>query len=293
MTQHLKINLGRATRKTFSCGEMYVRFDESFREQHVFLVQTGRTGYMNEDMIELLLMIQAAKLNFAREISVVMPYFPYARQDKMHGPREGISARLFADMIISAGATSFITMHLHADQIQGFFNCPVDNLHPRRMFIEYFAKKELTNPVIVSPDVGSAKSAKKIADNLGMPLVIIHKNRPAHNMSEVIHVMGEIEGKTPIIVDDMVDTAGSVLGATKALRQNGAREEMYLCATHAVFSGNARENLNQVGFQEIVTTDTLPIPDPPRNLKILSVAPLFANVAQYIAEHKSVSPLYL
>lgn len=285
--------LGKTTIKTFSCGETYVKFEESFRGKDIFLVQTGRTGHMNNDLIELLLLIDAAKRSFAEKIHVVMPYFPYSRQDKIHGPREGISAKLMANMIRQAGADHVITMHLHSDQIQGFFDCPVDNLNPRRLFVEYFKKKNIKDPVIVSPDAGGAKEAKKFADELGAPLVILHKTRPSHNVSEVTHVIGDVAGKTPIIVDDMVDTAGSVCAAKQGLIDAGANAEVYLATTHAIFSGPARERLTEANFAEIIAVDTLPVENPPKNFKTMSVAPLLADVIKNVAEKESVSKLYM
>lgn len=285
--------LGAIERTKFSCGEHYVRFAESFRGQDVFLVQTGRTGFMNDDLIELLLMIDAAKKSFAEKIHVIMPYFPYSRQDKIHAPREGISAKLFADLIVKAGADHVITLHFHADQIQGFFDCPTDNLNPRNLFVDYLKKKNLKDAVVVSPDAGGAKVAKQYANELGVPLVIMHKQRPEHNVSEVTHVIGDVKGKTPIIIDDMIDTAGSVCGAKKALIANGANDDVYLCATHAIFSGQARDKLTAANFKEIVCTDSLPVENPPLNYKILSVAPLLGEVTKNIAAHKSVSGLYL
>ncbi len=292
IAKHLKTKLGKITIKNFACGEKYVKYEETFRGQEVFLVQTGRTGQMNEDLIELLLMIDAAKRSFAKSVHVIMPYFAYSRQDKIHGPREGISAKLFANLIAVAGADHVITMHLHSDQTQGFFNFPVDNLNPRRAFVDYFKKKKLKNPVIVSPDAGGAKDAKKFADLLGASLAVIHKQRPEHNQSEVMHIVGDVKGKTPIILDDMVDTGGSVTGAVEALIKNGASKAVYLCATHAIFSGNAKENLDKANLKELVFTDTLPIPNKPKNLKLISMAPLFAEVMKNVIENKSVSKLF-
>ncbi len=292
IAKYLKTKLGKITIKNFACGEKYVKYEETFRGQEVFLVQTGRTGNMNEDLIELMLMIDAAKRSFAKSIHVIMPYFAYSRQDKIHGPREGISAKLFANLIAEAGADHVITMHLHSDQTQGFFRFPVDNLNPRRAFVDYFKKKKLKNPVIISPDAGGAKDAKKFADLLGASLAVIHKQRPAHNKSEVMHIVGDVKGKTPIILDDMVDTGGSVTGAVEVLIKNGANKDVYLCATHPIFSGNAKENLDKANLKELVFTDTLPIPKQPKNLKIISMTPLFAEVVKNVVEHKSVSKLF-
>ena len=288
----LKIPLGPITIKTFECGETYVKFDETFRGQDVFLVQTGRTGHMNNDLVELLLMIDAAKRSFAENVHVVMPYFAYSRQDKIHAPREGISAKMWANMLTRAGADHVITMHLHSDQIQGFFDCPVDNLSPRKLFVEYFKSKNLKDPVIVSPDAGGAKEAKKFADALDIPLVILHKTRAAHNVSAVTHVIGDVKGKTPIILDDMVDTAGSVCNAKQGLIDAGANKDVYLATTHPIFSGPARERLSEANFKEIVATDSLPVENPPKNFHVLSVAPLLAKVVQNVADHQSVSKLY-
>jgi ribose-phosphate pyrophosphokinase len=287
------VPLGRMKITHFSCGEIYVKFAETCRGQEVFLVQTGRTGDMNQDLIELFLMIDAARQSFAEKIHVILPYYPYARQDKIHEPREGISARLFAKLISQAGADHVITVHLHSDQTQGFFDCPVDNLNPRKMFVDYFRSKSLSDAVIVAPDVGSAKVGKKFADDLNVPLVIMHKQRPEHNVSEVTHVIGDVAGKTPIIIDDMIDTAGSVCGAKKALIQNGANPEVYLASTHPIFSGPARERLTEADFKEIICTDSLPVEHPPKNYQILSLAPLLGEVIKSISQHKSVSGLYL
>ncbi len=285
--------LGEIERTQFSCGEQYIRFAESFRGQEIFLIQTGRTGHMNDDLIELFLMIDAARKSFAEKIHVIMPYFPYSRQDKIHAPREGISAKLFADLIVKAGADHVVTLHFHADQIQGFFDCPTDNLNPRKLFVDYIKSKNIKDGVIVSPDAGGAKIAKKFANDLDVPLVIMHKQRPEHNVSEVTHVIGDVKGKTPIIIDDMIDTAGSVCGAKQALITQGANDDVYLCATHPIFSGPARERLSEANFKEIVCTDSLPVENPPKNFKVLSASPLLAEVMKNIAEHKSVSTLYL
>jgi len=286
-------DLGKRTITTFSCGERYVKFDETFRGQHVFLIQTCRTGHMNDDLMELLLMIHTAKMSFAASVHVILPYLAYSRQDKIHEPREGISAKMLADQIYTAGADHVITLHLHSDQTQGFFDCPVDNLNARRLFVEHLKNKNIQDAVIVSPDAGGAKMAKKFADDLGVNLVILHKQRPAHNQSEVSHVVGDVKGKTPIIVDDMVDTAGSVAGAHQALLDAGANNEIYLCATHAIFSGKAKENLDTAGFEEIITTDSLPVPHPPKNYHTISVASLFSEVIHNVVENKSVSALHL
>lgn len=292
--QNIGIKLGKRTIKTFACGETYVKFDETFRGKDTFIIQTGRTGKMNDDIIELLLLIDAAKQSFAEKVHVIMPYYPYCRQDKIHAPREGISARLLANLMKTAGANHLVTMHLHSDQIQGFFNFPVDNLNPRKLFVDYFKKKNLKDPVVVSPDAGGAKAAKKFADDLGIPLVILHKTRPEHNVSAVTHVIGDVKGKTPIIIDDIIDTAGSVCGAKDGLLAAGCNPNVYLAATHPVFAGPAYERLRAANFAEIVCTDTLPVKSEKlKSFHTLSVAPLFADVIKNVAEKKSVSGLYI
>lgn len=286
------VPLGKMTIKNFECGEKYVKFDETFRGQEVFLIQTGRTGHMNDDLVELLLMIDAAKRSFAEKVHVVMPYYAYSRQDKIHAPREGISAKLWANLLTRAGADHVITLHLHSDQIQGFFDCPVDNLSPKKLFVEYFKSKKIKDAVVVSPDAGGAKEAKKFADALDVPLVILHKTRAEHNVSAVTHVIGDVAGRTPIIIDDMVDTAGSVGNAKKALVEAGANPDVYLATTHAIFSGPARERLTEANFKEIVATDSLPVENPPKNFHTLSVIPFLAEVIHNVARHESVSKLY-
>ena len=189
IADHCGVELAPMVRKRFSCGEIYVKYGESVRGQDVFIIQTGRTEYMNEDVMELLLMIDAAKQSFAGKIHVVLPYLPYSRQDKIHEAREGISAKMLAKMIKHAGAEHVITIHMHSDQTQGFFDCPVDNIKPRHLFIDYLKSKNIQDPVVVSPDAGGAKMAKKFANDLGAPMAIMHKQRPEHNVSEVTHVI--------------------------------------------------------------------------------------------------------
>lgn len=293
IAKRLSKELSPITIKQFACGETYVKFDETFRGQDVFLIQTCRTGHMNDDLMELFLMIDAARQSFAKRIHVILPYFAYSRQDKIHDAREGISAKLMADLMVKAGADHVISLHLHSDQTQGFFDVPVDNLNPRRCFVEYFKDKNIPDAVVVSPDAGGAKMAKKFADELGISMCILHKQRPEHNQSEVSHVIGDVAGKTPIIVDDMVDTAGSVVAAKAALLDAGANDEIYLCASHAIFSGPARERLSGANFKEIVCTDSLPVENPPTNFKTITMADLLADVVDNVVQQRSVSQLYL
>ena len=293
ISDNLNIPLTLATIKKFSCGETYVNLEESVRGKEVFIVQTTRTNMMNEDFMELFILCDAIKRSFAKRIHVVMPYFSYARQDKIHQSRESISARLMASLLEKSGVNRVITVHLHSEQIQGFFSIPVDNINAKKIFAKVIKKKNIQNPIIVSPDTGGAKNAKKIADELGFPLAILHKTRPGHNVSEVTHVIGDIANKTPIIFDDMIDTGGSVCEAKNALVNNGANDEVYLVATHPVFSGPAIERIKNAGFKEIIVTNTLPLLDNSINcLTTLTIAPLIAEVIKNTMENKSVSSLY-
>lgn len=277
----------------FACNEIYAKPLETVRGDDLFVVQTA-TANVNEDLMELFIILDSLKRSFAGKIHVVMPHYGYARQDRVASPREPISAKLMADLISTAGADHLITMKLHSDQAQGFFDFPVDNLNSQNLFCEYFKAKKLEDLVVVSPDAGGAKDAMKMADALGVPLAIIHKARPAKNQSEVTHVVGEVEGKTCLVYDDMIDTAGSVCNARKALLKSGANSEMYLAATHAVFSGPAVERLSESGFTEVVVTDSIPLAKESRfeGLKVLSVAPILAKIIRNVHEAKSVTDVF-
>ncbi|MEI7510955.1 MAG: ribose-phosphate pyrophosphokinase [Candidatus Peregrinibacteria bacterium] len=296
IVQKLGTELSPLTIKKFSCGETYIKFGESMRGKDVFLIHTIRTGMVNEDFIELFLLCDAAKRSFARSVHVILPHFGYSRQDKIHDARETISAKLMADLLVTSGANHVVTIQLHSDQTQGFFDVAVDNLSMRKTFVQYFAKKQMPNTVVVSPDAGGAKMAKKFADELGAELAILHKSRPAHNVAEITEVVGEVAGKTCILVDDMIDTAGSVCAAKKALLKNGANPEVYLCATHPIFSGPAYERLKDAGFTEIVVSNSVPIPEEEREknpaIHIIDTAPLLAHVIENILEERSVSKLF-
>ena len=294
VAKELKRPLGKIKLSTFSCGENYVALEETVRGEEVFLIQTCTDQNVNTDLLELFLMCDAAKLAFASKIHVIIPYFGYSRQDKVHKPREPISAKLMADLLVTSGADHVVTMQLHTDQIQGFFDVPVDNLYVHRMFAQYFRKKNLKDVVVVSPDAGGAKNAKKFADDLGAPIAILHKTRPEHNVSAVTHVVGDVKNKTCVIYDDMIDTGGSVVNAKAALLKNGSKKDVYLCATHAVFSGEACKKLADANFKEVVITNSIPIPKHKqfKGLEQLSVAPLLASVIESVIGHKSVSSLF-
>jgi len=292
MARELGVPLGKRTIKKFSCGEIYVNYDETVRGCPVFLVGTIRPNKIHRDFFELFLMADAAKRSFAKSVHIIVPHFGYSRQDKIHLARESISMKLCADLMTTSGADHVITLHLHADQSQAFFNVPVDNLNPHHIFVEYFQKKNLSDMVVVSPDAGGAKEAKKFANALGADLAILHKSRPAHNESEVSHVIGNVAGKTAILYDDMVDTAGSICNAKKAILAAGANKEVYLCATHPIFSGPAEERLREAKFKEIVTTNSLPLSFDLPDLTQISIAPLMAHVVENVLEERSVSELY-
>jgi ribose-phosphate pyrophosphokinase len=288
----LKLPLTPIELKKFACGEIYAKPLETVRDADVFVVQTG-TQNVNEDLMELFIMLDSFKRSFAVKVHVVMPCFPYARQDRVASPREPITARLVADLISKAGADHLITFTLHCDQEQGFFDFPVDNLSARQLFAEYFKKKGLENLTIVAPDVGSAKEAQRLAKLLGAELAILNKMRSMHNVSEVTHLVGNVAGRTCILYDDIVDTGGSVANGASILRRHRANKDIYLAATHAVLSKDAHKKLKKAKFKEIIFTDTIPVPHDKKmsNMVILSVAPLLASVIQNVHSGKAVTPL--
>ncbi len=291
LAKELGISLGKITLKKFSCGEHYVKFGESIRGKDVYVLQTG-TRSPNEDIIELFLMCQAAKLSFAKSVHVILPHFPYARQDRVSEPREPISAKLIAHLLEESGADHVIVLDLHSDQIQGFFSIPADALDARMIFADYFKSLNLNNSVVVAPDVGGAKRAKKFAVAMGAELAIMHKNRSQHQEAEILEVVGDVKGKTCIIFDDIIDTAGTLLSGKNALMDLGAKE-VYAAATHAVFSGRAIERLTVAAFTEVVVSDS--IPNDPKlfpGLKVLPIAPLLAEVVRHIESGQSVTDIY-
>ncbi len=289
---HLGISLGRVELKTFSNGELYVRYEESVRGSDAFVIQTCSEP-INDNLMELLLMIDALKRASAKRISAVIPYYGYSRQDKKTLAREPISARLVADMIRVAGADRILTMDLHAGQIQGFFSGPMDHLTAVPLLASYISRNVDNDIVVVSPDAGRVKMAKKYADHLGVPIAILHKRRPGHNQAEVLHIVGEVKGKTAVLVDDMIDTAGTLAASSEALAGAGAKE-IYACATHGIFSGPAKERLDASPLKKVVVTDTLPIPEERRSSKVevLSIASIFANTIASVFKDESVSELF-
>jgi ribose-phosphate pyrophosphokinase len=289
---HLGISLGKVNLETFSNGELYVRYEESVRGSDAFVIQTCSEP-INDNIMELLLMVDALERASAKRISAVVPYYGYSRQDKKTLAREPISARLVTDLLCVAGADRILTMDLHAGQIQGFFSGPMDHLTAVPLLASYISRQLLQDIVIVSPDAGRVKMAKKYSDHLGTPMAILHKRRPGHNEAEVLHVIGEVKDKTAVLVDDMIDTAGTMASSSVALLEAGAKE-VYACATHGLFSGPARERLDQSPLKRIVVTNTLPIP-PDRlseKVEVLSIASIFANTIASVFKDESVSELF-
>ncbi len=293
IAKELGVPLSEMQISRFACNEIYAKPAESVRGADVYIVQTA-TDRVNEDLMELFIMIDAMKRSFAAHVHVVIPHYGYARQDRVASPREPISAKVIANLLTASGADHIITVHLHSDQTQGFFPFPVDNLNPRKVFAKYIEKKKLHNPIIVAPDAGAAKEAGRFAKLLGYPIAILTKNRPKFNIAEVTSVVGDIEGKTCILYDDMIDTAGSVCAAQKALIENGANHDVYLIATHPVFSGPAAERLTEANFKEVLVADTIPVPPSKMfpGLVVMSVAPMLAKVIQNVHENKSVTEVF-
>lgn len=278
---------------TFSCGEIYACAEETVRGQDVYILQTGSLN-VNEDIMELFIIIDSLKRASAHSINVVIPHYPYARQDKKSAPREPISARLIADLLQTAGIDRIVTMDLHADQIQGYFNVPVDHLTSMPLFVKYFKEKNIDDLIVVAPDTGRAKTAKKLADKIGADLAILHKTRPEHNVADIMHVVGDVNGKTVVLFDDMVDTGGSVTQGLKALKEQGANPDVYLATTHPVFSGPAIQRMQDAGFKEVIVTNTIPLGEEKQfpGLKVLSTAPLLSEVILRNHSNTSISELY-
>jgi ribose-phosphate pyrophosphokinase len=289
---NLGIPVGDAQVGTFSNGEISVGINESIRGADVFVVQST-SAPVNDNLMELLIMIDALKRASAGRINAVIPFYGYARQDRKSKSREPITAKLVANLIEAAGADRVITMDLHAPQIQGFFDIPVDHLYAAPLIVNYFINKKLDDIVVVSPDVGGVTRARALAAKLDAPLAIIDKRRPKPNVSEVMNIIGDIESKDCIIIDDMVDTAGSVVNAAKVLKEMGAKD-IYVAATHPVLSGPAFERIQDSVIKELVVTNTIPLPagKPVDKIKVLSVASLFAEAIKRIYEGLSLSKLF-
>jgi ribose-phosphate pyrophosphokinase len=289
--RHMGLPLGDATIRRFADGEIFVRINQNARGRDVFIIQP--TPPPADSIMELLLLIDAAKRASAARVSVVVPYFGYARQDRKDQPRVALGAKLVANLIEAAGADKVLGMDFHTHQIQGFFDVPVDHLYAAPVLTQYFRDLGLDNPVVVAPDVGAAKMARGFARRINASFAIIDKRRPSQNVAEVMEVVGEVGGRPCIIVDDMIDTAGTLVSVVAALKDRGARE-IYATVTHALLSGPARDRLDASPVAEVVVTNTLFVPEETRfdKLRILSIAELLARAIRYTHSNESVSQLF-
>lgn len=289
----LGVSLGNIKISRFANGEIHVRYEESIRGVDVFLVQPLAFP-VNESLMELLIMIDALKRASAGRITALIPYYGYARQEKKTMPREPITARMVADILTTVGADRVVTMDLHSPAIQGFFNIPVDHLTALPMLSQYIKGKDIKDGVIIAPDAGSVKKAEKLAARLNLPLGVMYKRRPAPNVAELSFFIGDVEGKTPIIIDDMVDTAGSIMQVVEALIERKAKEEIILLTTHGIFSPPAIDRLSHSAIKEIVLTNSLPLTDDRRlpKMTVLSVASLMGDAIRRIHQDISVSVLF-
>ncbi len=281
--------LGKCEIKTFSDGEIWVKYSDNIRGSDVFIVQS--TNPPAENLLELLIMIDAAKRASARKIAAVIPYFGYARQDRKDQPRVSITAKLVANLITVAGADRAITMDLHAPQIQGFFDIPVDHLYSSAILVSRFRKHKVTDLAVASPDTGGIKMARAYAKRLEADLIVIDKRRPRQNEAEIMNIIGEVRGKNILIVDDLVDTAGTLCNAVTALQQAGARD-VYAACTHAVLSGSAVDRINRSGLKKILVTDSLPPQANSPKIEVESVAKIFAEAMRRTFRHMSISSLF-
>lgn len=294
--RHLNISLGEADVSRFPDGEIKVKIEESVRGEDVFIIQSTCPP-ANEYLMELLIMIDALRRASAGRITAVIPYYGYARQERKTQPREPITAKLVANLLVSAGVNRMLTMDLHAGQIQGFFDIPVDQLEAVSILSNYFKEKGIDKIVVVSPDVGGTARAREFAEYLKKPIAIIDKYRSSFDDVEIMHIVGRVKGKTAIIVDDIIDTAASIIRGCQALLNAGA-EEVYICATHPVFAGPAKERIEKSfhdgQFKEVVVTNTIPISKEKSlsGIKVLSVAEIFAEAVSRIHNNLSISTLF-
>ncbi|HEU5171298.1 MAG TPA: ribose-phosphate pyrophosphokinase [Gemmatimonadales bacterium] len=288
---HLSQPLCQLTIRRFADGEIFVKIDENVRGRDVFIIQP--TNPPAENMMELLLLMDAARRASAARITAVVPYFGYARQDRKDQPRVAISAKLMANMVSVAGADRVLAMDFHQHQLQGFFDLPVDHLYAAPVLVGHYRQKALRDPVVVAPDVGSAKMARGFAKRLNASIAIIDKRRPSANVAEVVNVVGEVTGRDCLVPDDMIDTAGTMAEAVHALKRLGAND-IYCCATHALLSGPAVERLMASPVKEVAVTNTIAIPPERRfdRLRVLSIAGLFAKAIGYTHSDQSVSSLF-
>ncbi|MEK4362848.1 MAG: ribose-phosphate diphosphokinase [Paenibacillus sp.] len=287
----LGVQLGKIKLSRFKSGEIYVHYEETIRNCDVFLVQS-LSHPINELFVELLVMIDAAKRASARTVNIIVPYYGYARQERKSAPREPISAKMVADVLTTAGANRVVTIDLHAAAIQGFFNIPVDHMTSLDLISDYLLSKGIENPVVVSPDAGRASMAEKLANRLDSPFAIMIKKRPSHNESVITHVIGDVEGRTPIIIEDLIDTGTTILNVVEGLKERGSKN-VYVCATHGLFSDGAVSKLNHPSIEEVVVTDSIALPDDhPECFKVLPVAPMLARAIRIIVDGGSMATLF-
>jgi ribose-phosphate pyrophosphokinase len=293
VARYLGMDLGPMVRKRFADGELYIQIQESIRGCDVYLIQPSCCP-VNDHLMELLIMVDACRRASARQITAVIPYYGYARADRKTAGRESITAKLVANLITQAGASRILAMDLHSAQIQGYFDIPCDHVYGSPVIFDYLASKNLSDIVVVSPDVGGVARARAFAKKLNdAPLAIIDKRRQAHNVAEVLNVIGDVKGKTAVLVDDMIDTAGTICEGARLLRKEGARQ-VYACATHPVFSPPAIERLSSGLFEEVIVTNTIPIPEANRfeQLTVLSVANVLGEAIWRIHEDSSLSSMF-
>ncbi|MBZ7930279.1 ribose-phosphate pyrophosphokinase [Campylobacter molothri] len=291
ISKYLSLPLSDAGIKRFSDGEISVQIDESVRGKDVFIIQSTCVP-TNDNLMELLILTDALKRSSANSITAIVPYFGYARQDRKANPRVPITAKLVANLIQTAGINRVATIDLHAGQIQGFFDIPVDNLYGSIVFNNYIKSKNFKNAIIASPDIGGIARARSVAKHLGLDIVIVDKRRERANESEVMNIIGDVKDKEVVLVDDIIDTAGTIVKAAEVLKDKGAKSVM-ACCTHAVLSGPAYDRIENGVLDELVVTDTIPLRKELLNIKVLSVAPIFAEVIRRVYHNESVNSLFL
>jgi ribose-phosphate pyrophosphokinase len=291
IAEQLNQPLCRVTIRRFADGEIFVKIDENVRGQDVFIVQP--TNPPADNLLELLILIDAAKRASAARVTAVVPYYGYGRQDRKDQPRVAITAKLVANLIVTAGAERVLGLDFHQHQLQGFFDIPVDHLYAAPVLVQHYRQKTLYKPVIVAPDVGGAKIARGFAKRLDASLAIIDKRRPSANIAEVVNVVGDVDDRDCLLVDDLIDTAGTMAEGVLALKRLGARD-VYCCATHALLSGPAVDRLSASGVTEVAVTNTIRVPEDRvfDRLKVLSIAPLFAQAIRFTHSDQSVSSLF-
>ncbi len=291
ISKYLDVGLSQSNISKFSDGEINCQISESVRGRDVFIIQPT-CAPTNDNLMELLIMTDAIRRSSAKSITAVIPYFGYARQDRKAAPRVPITSKLVANLLESAGITRVVTMDLHAGQIQGFFDIPVDNLYGSTVFVDYIKNKNLHNPIVASPDVGGVARARNMAEKMGFDLVIVDKRREQANKSEVMNIIGDVEGKDVILVDDIIDTAGTIMQAAAALKAKGATS-VTACCTHGVLSGPAFERIEKGALDELVITDTIPHDVSSPKITVLPVANIFGEVIRRVYHNESVNSLFI